>query len=266
MLCVALSTSAQKGLPIVYIKDDLSIHFISPEPIQYVDISTHDIVGDLPVKNILRIKTMKDSLQNIDFGFVSRDVAVLTIVGEKFMAQYNVHYLPNDANSLFETSIEISPEHMQPIDNPDVSMSETEMRDYAMSVLKRKRSFKSVSSKAYGIKADLNNIYTVGDYVFIDVTYSNSTNLKYDIDQVRFKIDDKKITKATNVQSVEIKPDFILYDSSSFKGKHRNVYVFKKFTFPGNKIFNIEMTEKQISGRLINLQIDYSDLLNADTL
>src|SRR5690625_3795003 len=166
MLFFAMSTYAQKDLPIVYIKDDLSIHFISPEPIQYVDISTHNIVGDLPVKNILRIKTVKDSLENVDFGFVSRDVAVLTIVGEKFMAQYNVRYMPDKPNSKFETSIQIIPDDMQHIDNPDVTMSENEMRAYAMDIIKRKRSFKSVSSKAYGIEADLNNIYTVGDFVF----------------------------------------------------------------------------------------------------
>jgi conjugative transposon TraN protein len=155
---------------------------------------------------------------------------------------------------------------MTPIDNPDVTMSETEMQEYAMSALKKKRTYHSVSSKAYGIKADLNNIYTVGDFVFIDMTYTNSTNLKYDIDQVRFKIDDKKITKATNIQSVEIEPSYILNGIDSFKRQFRNIYVFKKFTFPGNKVLNIEMTEKQISGRVISLQLDYSDVLNADTL
>jgi hypothetical protein len=72
--------------------------------------------------------------------------------------------------------------------------------------------------------------------------------------------------KATNVQSVEIEPVFTLYNNASFKSSYRNVFVFRKFTFPGNKVLNIEMTEMQISGRLINLQLDYSDLLNADTL
>jgi len=250
----------KQDLPTVYITDDISIHFISPEPIQYVDISTHGIAGDLPVKNILRIKTIKDSITH------HLDDAIVTIVGEKFMAQYNIVYSPYNTLKEYKTNIQITPEQMVPVSNPDVTMSETEMRNYSLSALKRKRTYHSVSSKAYGIKAELNNIYTVGDYVFIDVSYSNSTNLKYDIDQIRFKIDDKKITKATNVQSVEIEPSFIFNTSESFKGKFRNIYAFKKFTFPGNKVLNVEMTEKQISGRVISLLVDYSDILNADTL
>lgn len=257
----------KNDLPTVYITEDLSVHFISPEPIQYVDISTHNVVGDLPVKNILRIKAIGDSIKdNHDFGLLSSNVAVVTVVGEKFMAQYNVEFVTHSDFSGLQSNIQILPEHMQSIDNPDVTMSETEMRTYSLEAIKRKRTYHSVSSKAYGMKAELNNIYTVGDFVFVDVSYYNNTNLKYDIDHIRFKIEDRKIAKATNVQSVEVEPSFTLYTNDAFKKRFRNVFVFKKFTFPNNKVLNIEMVEKQISGRLINLQIDYSDLLNADTL
>ncbi|RYE54358.1 MAG: DUF4138 domain-containing protein [Sphingobacteriales bacterium] len=44
------------------------------------------------------------------------------------------------------------------------------------------------------------------------------------------------------------------------------MYVFKKFTFPGDKVFNIEITEKQVSGRNLSLLMAYSDLLEADTI
>jgi len=47
-LC-APSLYAQEKLPVVYLPENLTIHFISPEPIQYVDISTRDLVGDLPL-------------------------------------------------------------------------------------------------------------------------------------------------------------------------------------------------------------------------
>jgi len=42
--------------------------------------------------------------------------------------------------------------------------------------------------------------------------------------------------------------------------------VFKKMTFPGNKLLHIELSEKQLSGRVITLGISYQDILNADTL
>ncbi|RYE16533.1 MAG: DUF4138 domain-containing protein, partial [Sphingobacteriaceae bacterium] len=93
-----------------------------------------------------------------------------------------------------------------------------------------------------------------------------STNLRYDIDQVRFKIEDKKLVKSTNDQSLEVTPEFILNGSKMFKRSFRNIYVFQKFTFPGDKVFDIQITEKQVSGRNLDLLMAYSDLLEADTI
>ena len=39
----------------------------------------------------------------------------------------------------------------------------------------------------------------------------------------------------------------------------------KKMTFPNDKLLTVEMTEKQISGRNISLNIDYEDVLSADS-
>ena len=36
-------------------------------------------------------------------------------------------------------------------------------------------------------------------------------------------------------------------------------------TFPNDKVLAIEITEKQISGRNIRLDIDYEDVLSADS-
>ena len=41
--------------------------------------------------------------------------------------------------------------------------------------------------------------------------------------------------------------------------------VIKKMTFHNDNILTIEMTERQISGRNISLNIDYEDVLAADS-
>lgn len=111
----------------------------------------------------------------------------------------------------------------------------------------------------------LNNIYVVGEYVFIDFSVDNYTNLQFDIDELRFKLQDKKLQKATNQQTVELKPALLLDRSLSFKKGYRNVVVLKKMTFPNDKVLSIELSEKQISGRTISLKIDYEDVLSADS-
>ena len=121
-------------------------------------------------------------------------------------------------------------------------------------------------TKAFGLKASLYHLYTAGDYIFIDLGYRNKTNLAYNIDEFRFKVDDKKVTKATNVQSVEVKPLFVLFDTPFFQKTYRNIIVLKKMSFPGNKLLHIELSEKQLSGRVITLNVSYKDVLDADTI
>lgn len=125
--------------------------------------------------------------------------------------------------------------------------------------------FRDVSCKGHGMRMRLNNIYTCGDYFFIDFSVSNRTNIRFDIDEIRLKLTDKKITKATNSQSIELKPEMMLEKATSFSKGYRNVISVKKLTFPDEKVLTIEMSEDQISGRTMKLEIDYEDVLSADS-
>ena len=120
-------------------------------------------------------------------------------------------------------------------------------------------------SKMHRMIMRLNNIYSVGEYFFIDFSVENRTNIRFDIDQLRVKLNDKKTSKATTVQTIELKPKLILDPTQSFRYGYRNVIVLKKMTFPNDKILTIELSEKQISGRTINLSIEYEDVLSADS-
>lgn len=257
-----------KDLPIVFVSDIATVHFVSPEPIQYVDISTNEFVGDIPVDNVLRIKyypALPDSTK--DENQIDRqDDAIVTVVGQSFYAQYSLRHVAKRQRSVGFTSVEIRPEAMRALDFPEMTLTRTEMKNFSLEILSRSRSFFNVASKENGMLVHLNNIYSFGDYVFVDVSFNNRTKIKYDVDEFRFNIKDKRITKATNVQDIEVKPVFTLYDQPYFRRNYRNIFVFKKFTYPNDKILSLQMTEKQISGRAIELKIDYRDLLNADTL
>jgi conjugative transposon TraN protein len=247
----------KRDLPIIYLPENLSLHFISPEPIQYVDISQKNIIGDLPLKNVLRVR-LKDSVKTAD--------AVVTITGEKFIAQYHIISADEITARNAVTEIPINPADTKPLDIAGIGFSQPELKKLALNLFCKKQGHPIAHTKAFGLKASLYHIYSAGDYIFLSLGYENKTNLKYDLDELRFKIDDKKITKATNVQSVEIKPEFVLFDNPVFQHSYRNIIVFKKITFPGNKVLNIELNEKQISGRVITLSVSYKDILEADTI
>ena len=57
----------------------------------------------------------------------------------------------------------------------------------------------------------------------------------------------------------------MLYTTPYFETTYRNVFAFDKFTFPNDKLFKIRLVEKEISGRTLELAVEYRDLLNADT-
>ena len=68
----------------------------------------------------------------------------------------------------------------------------------------------------------LNNIYSVGDYFFIDFSIENKTNIRFDIDEIRVKLSDKKLSKATNAQTIELTPALVLEHGKTFKHGYRN--------------------------------------------
>ena len=127
-----------------------------------------------------------------------------------------------------------------------------------------KRKFNQVVSKAHGMKATVNNIYSIGDFFFIDYSLQNKTKIAYDIEEIRVKLTDKKETKATNSQTIELTPVFSLNHAKKFKKDYRNVLVLPKLTFPDEKVLRLEISENQISGRVITLTIEYEDILHAD--
>lgn len=73
----------------------------------------------------------------------------------------------------------------------------------------------------------LNNVYSVGEYFFLDFSIENKTNIRFDIDQLRLKLNDKKTSKATNVQTIELTPSLVLDNTESFLKGYRNVIVVK---------------------------------------
>src|SRR5690606_4295398 len=143
-----------QDLTIVPVSENNTVHFISPEPIQYVDISTNNFVGDIPVDNTLRIKYLpesKDSIDNQRLEDVGSEDAIVTVVGESFYAQYTLVYRKCAHKYNGITSIEILPHDIRALEFPEITMTRPDMRHYSMEVLKRKRSYYNVAAKENGM-------------------------------------------------------------------------------------------------------------------
>ena len=239
------------------VNEQVTTVITASEPIRLVDISTEKVAGDQPLDNIIRLKPKEGGHED---GEV---LAIVTIVTERYRAQYALLYTTRVREAV--TDKEILLQEREAYNNPAVSMSTAEMTRYARRIWNSPAKIRNVATKAHRMTMRLNNVYAVGDYFFIDFSIENRTNIRFDIDEIRVKLADKKLTKATNTQVIELTPVLVLEQGKTFKHGYRNVIVVKKMTFPNDKTLTVEMTEKQISGRNISLNIDYEDVLSADS-
>lgn len=239
------------------VNEQVTTVITASEPIRFVDISTEKIAGDQPIDNIIRLKPKEGGHED---GEV---LAIVTIVTERYRTQYALLYTTRVREAVTDKEIELR--ERDAYNNPAVSMSTAEMIRFTRRIWNSPAKIRNVATKAHRMTMRLNNIYAVGDYFFIDFSVENRTNIRFDIDEIRVKLADKKLSKATNAQVVELTPTLVLEGSKVFRHGYRNVIVVKKMTFPNDKILTIEMTEKQISGRNICLNIDYEDVLAADS-
>lgn len=257
-----MTASAQRTtdeMQLLTVNENVTTVITASEPVRFVDISTDKVVGDQPINNTIRLKPKEGMETNKDGDIL----AVITIVTERYRSQYALIYTSRLEEAVTDKSIAL--DERIPYNNPAVSMSTADMVKYAREIWTSPARYRNVSTRMHRMTMRLNNIYSVGEYFFLDFSVDNRTHIKFDIDQLRVKLQDKKTSKATTVQTIELTPELVLDPVKSFRYGYRNVIVIKKMTFPNDKILTIELSEKQISGRTIFLSVEYEDVLNADS-
>lgn len=261
-LLSAVPVMAQKtmdDMQYLTINENVTTVITASEPVRFVDISTDKVAGDQPICNLVRLKP-KEGMEIHHDGDV---LAVVTIVTERYRSQYALIYTSRMDEAVTEKTITL--DEREPYNNPAISMSTEDMTRYARQIWASPARVRNVSTKRDRMVMRLNSIYSVGEYFFIDFSVDNRTNIRFDIDQLRVKLNDKKTARSTTVQTIELIPELVLDPTRSFCYGYRNVIVLKKMTFPNDKMLTIELSEQQISGRTISLSIEYEDVLNADS-
>lgn len=254
---IANAQQTYEELEQLTVNEQVTTVITASEPIRFVDISTDIVAGDQPINNTVRLKPKEAGHED---GAV---LAIVTIVTERYRTQYALVYTTRMKEAVTDKEVLMS--ERTAYHNLAVSMSTEDMYMFARKVWSSPARFRNVSNKRNRLTMRLNNIYAVGEYFFIDFSIDNATNVRFDIDEIRVKLADKKVHKATNSQVVELKPELVIEQGKSFLHGYRNVIVIRKLTFPNDKVLSVELSEKQISGRTISVSIDYEDVLSADS-
>ena len=248
-----------EGMQLLTVNENVTTVITASEPVRFVDISTAKVVGDQPINNTIRLKPK----EGVDVNRDGDILAVVTIVTERYRTQYGLIYTSRQGEAVTDKTIET--DERTAYNNPAVSMSTEDMARYARQIWTSPARYRNVATNRHRMTMRLNNIYSVGEYFFLDFTIDNRTSTRFDIDQLKVKLNDKTNPRTTAVQAVYLTPEITLDSTDSAHFGYRNVIEVKKMTFPNDKILTIELSEKQISGRTISLDIEYADVLSADS-
>jgi conjugative transposon TraN protein len=234
---------------------------VFPALIKSVDRGSRDILAQKAkgVENILQLKAARHSFPLTNLTVITSDGVI-----HEFAVHYSkepkqqVLILENaplstgrgaggEAKLIFQTD-----------------MTETDMENHASKIVSTKRSIRFVSESKYKVGLSLRGIYIKDNVIFYHFRIDNQSNINYDVEFLRFYIQDRQKVKRTASQEVDVKPIYVFGDAEKIRGRTSEdvVYALEKFTIPDAKRLHIEMFEKN-GGRNLELSIRNKTIVKA---
>ena len=237
-------------------------HLVFPYAVTYVDLGNAGIIADKAqgAENIVKLKANQP-------GFSQTNMTVVTADGRlySFLVDYEAN--PRVLNYNLTTGAADASPVMPLAMFTNLSMTQTEMENYARTVLKKKKMLRVREIKD-DITLALQGLYTKDELFFLPLYLANKSNISYDVDFIKFYIRDKKVTKRTAIQESELAPLFIYHAGQTTipgPGEMDQVYVLRKFTIPDDKNLVVEMFERG-GGRHLTFNVTNEDILKARKL
>ncbi|MBG9378422.1 DUF4138 domain-containing protein [Panacibacter sp. DH6] len=127
----------------------------------------------------------------------------------------------------------------------------------------RRRVYGTADDKG-DVRVVVRGIYTKENLLFLQLSFENVSSIHYDIDFIRFSIQDKKIAKRTAAQQVEMQPVCTAGNSKKIRANTTSVavFAFESFTIPDAKVFIIQIGEAG-GGRHLQLRVKNRDIIHA---
>lgn len=252
------------GLEVTF---DKTVHIIFPSSIRYVDLGSSNIIAGKAgsSENILRVKASTRGFE------AETNLAVITDEGSYYT--YNVKYAdePEKLNIEMRDFMHDGIATNRPNNSFDIYLKELGSESPRVVYLinraiykDNKRHIKHIGGKRFGIQYTLKGIYSHNNLLYLHTQLKNSTNVAFDVDFVRMKIVDKKVSKRTAIQETVIYP-LRAYNFMTTVGANRTertVFALDKITIPYDKQLIIEVFEKN-GGRNQTFTVENADLVRA---
>jgi conjugative transposon TraN protein len=251
---VAQSETIQpEALSVTYLK---TTNLIFPYAVKSVDKGSKDIMVQIAkgVENILQVKAAVQ-------GFRETNLTVITADGKlySYVVNYTERPIALNVQAAFKTGSTAGQAKFSIIND-----NEANVQDFAEQVSTKSPVLNGFKDSRYNISLKLEGIYIKGQMLYFQLGLENSSNINYDIEQLRFFIRDQKKAKRTATQETELQPQQVTGNARIIRGQSRQTIVagIPKFTIPDKKILIIQLMEKQ-GGRNLELNIKNKSVVGA---
>lgn len=234
-----------------------TVNLIFPFAIKGVDRGSRDVLAQKAkgIENILQVKAARK-------GFVQTNLTVVTSDGKLY--SFVVTY----TDEPLQLNIELIPDKNKPSSPALFPQSNQAVIQHSSALaLSDKNKLHRIRDRSDKARFALSGLFIREDVIFYRLQLENSSNIAYDIENLRFFIRDKKRVKRAAVQEREIMPIYIHQDTTAVGANSFHVFVFAldKFTIPDQKQLTIQLMEKN-GGRHMELQVQNRAIVRAKPL
>lgn len=247
-----------------------TVHILFPAAVRYVDLGSSDLVAGKAdgAENVLRIKAAVRGFEGeTNFSVITDDGVFYAFdaVYDQAPARLTILMQQRSADMLEPQEANKGPYvRLQELGDEDPQAVIGNMRRIHE---QNARPIPNIGSKRFGIQFLLRSIYVQGDLFYLHTSIRNSSNINYRIERIRFRIADRKVARRTALQETVVEPVRMLQTEERVPGGStlRNVYVFRKFAIPDDKVLVVDLFERD-GGRHLCFTVQHSDLTAAPAL
>lgn len=236
-----------------------AVHLIFPSEVKYIDFGSDEILAAPAegLQNVVRISA------EAPFS-TTTNVSVATADGEFYT--YDVIYDSKETNFTYTVGEQPAKVSLPAILKKE-DLTDNARKEITEKIENKGRTIYNMGLNKNKVMFSIHNIFVRDNKLIFRVEIQNNSNIKYDIDYIKFYIVDKKKNKKTASQDIETMPLFIDNYVPLIPGKQNQVFsvCFEKFTIPDNKYFLIEINELN-GGRHVNYKLGNNDIINAESL
>lgn len=220
----------------------------------------------LLINRFVSFKTFQNSFRTVlfseatsvknRFSFMihnANSIKLSVFAGKLYVFVLNYDDSCPDLNFKAENAVAASRDVLFSLENEN----QKKIEQCALAAYSKKKKISGLRKSKYQIRLEVNGIFIQQDVLYLRVVFENKSKINYDIDQLRFFIRDKRKSKRTASQEIELEPLYATSSSSviPYKSEIIKVYALEKFTIPENKYLTIQMIEKN-GGRHLKVDIN----------